>query len=148
MNPKEKPWLLVEGSGETGPFTYSQLQCRYEAREIDGDTLCYPKTFSLFGPSGWKPLKEYFPEFKSGERLIATGSTHANQAEAHRQSAASTPDKGAGQEADVTSVLEKLAANQEEQTRELRAIRRAILGIGLFFVIQYLLVKFRITGGL
>ncbi len=34
------------------------------ARQINGDTLCMPK--GLFGASGWKPLCDYFPDFKGG----------------------------------------------------------------------------------
>jgi len=55
--------LLAEDSGKTGPFTYTELQQRYTANEINGNTLCYPKSF--FGAAGWRPLSYYFPDFQS-----------------------------------------------------------------------------------
>ena len=45
-----------------GPFTDEQLENFYRAGEIDGDTPCWPDKFFSFG---WKPLRDFFPRFRS-----------------------------------------------------------------------------------
>jgi len=66
MRNEEKLWLLSDSRGyESGPFTFAQLQERYAAHEINGDVLCMPKGF--LAASGWKPLSNYFPDFKGGD---------------------------------------------------------------------------------
>ena len=84
MTPKEKPWLLMEGNSQTGPFTYAQLQQRYANREINGDNICFPDT--LFGASSWHPLRHYFPEFdrtKPQDNGKDTGPTNGSKPSAH-----------------------------------------------------------------
>ena len=55
-------YFLNENSQPKGPFTSQELEQRYRAGEIDGDSLCWPdKFFSI----GWKPLGTFFPHFRS-----------------------------------------------------------------------------------
>lgn len=63
MRNEDKSWLLIEADYETGPFTFAQLQQRYLANEIGGNTLSYPKGL-FFGATEWRPLRHYFPAFQ------------------------------------------------------------------------------------
>src|SRR6266446_3605079 len=57
-----KRYFLKENNRRTGPYTSAQLEKRYRAAEIDGDTLCWPDTFFSIGA---KPLRTFFPHFYS-----------------------------------------------------------------------------------
>jgi|ERR1041385_8648526 hypothetical protein len=54
-------WRLREDGKETGPFTYAELERRFAAQEINGDTQACPK--KLLG--GWARLGYFFPDFKA-----------------------------------------------------------------------------------
>src|SRR5438552_14799613 len=71
-----KRYFLQENNRRTGPFTSAQLEKRYRAAEIDGDTLCWPDKFFSIGA---KPLQTFFPHFYSPNFV--------RQQEAQRQSA-------------------------------------------------------------
>jgi DNA-directed RNA polymerase subunit RPC12/RpoP len=57
-----KKYFLKENNRRTGPFTCEQLEKRYRAAEINGDTLCWPDQFFSIGA---KPLRTFFPHFYS-----------------------------------------------------------------------------------
>jgi DNA-directed RNA polymerase subunit RPC12/RpoP len=59
-------FYLYENKRSAGPFTSEELEVQYRASKIDGDTFCCPATLStaLFG-SSYKPLREFFPHFRS-----------------------------------------------------------------------------------
>jgi len=65
--PSAKRYYLIQqdNSGvkkRTGPFTYEQLDKLYCAGAIDGDSLCWPDVFFNWG---YKPLRVFFPHFRS-----------------------------------------------------------------------------------
>ena len=53
----------LKDTGVRGPaFTSEELEQRYRAAQVDGDTLCWPDEFFSIG---WKPLRTFFPHFHS-----------------------------------------------------------------------------------
>ncbi|MBM3877835.1 MAG: DUF4339 domain-containing protein [Verrucomicrobia bacterium] len=66
MGYEQWQWRLRESGKETGPFTFAELQRRFAAQEIDGNTEACPQ--KLFG--GWQRLDFFFPVFKTASPLL------------------------------------------------------------------------------
>jgi len=66
---KPNTYYLYENKRSTGPLTKEELEARYRAGQIDGDTFCCPATLCtiLFG-SSYARLSEFFPHFRSPSR--------------------------------------------------------------------------------
>jgi hypothetical protein len=101
-----------------GPFSLEELKAKFECGEYLRDKLVRKE-----GDDKWQSLYEV---------VDPPSVAHSDLPSASQ----STPEAPLGQ-AELPALLQSLKAGQEEQIRLLRAIRWAIVGFGIWFIIQF-----------
>ncbi len=118
---------------QEGPLSEDELQQRIKGHQVGEDwRVCW-------GEDSWV-LARNFPGFAKG------GSPDQLQINKKLDEIFCGSDglqkEKSDQNSDLAVLLRTIIQNQESQLKSLSAIRWAILGIGLFFVIQFLLIKY------
>lgn len=117
---------------QEGPFTKDELQQRIKGQQVGEDWRVY------WGEGSWVLARDFSGFAKAG----TSDEHHKGQSdEIFRRS--DGPEKGKNdQHSELAGLLRTIIQNQESQVELLRALRWAILGIGLFFVVQFLMIKY------
>ena len=105
-----------EYSSSSQLFTLDEIEAKLRAGEIEPTWQCRAE-----GEQDWK------------EVWVLTSA----KADTPRSSASGRPQQNSAIPRDTTFLLEALLRNQEEQIRLLRAIRWAIVGFNIWFIIQF-----------